>query len=328
MIVLRYFRHIGPSALFAVFFGALLLRLPSLFFAGANPEPVSGVVFEAFFNTMRQWSWLSLLIGFLVVFSQAMLFNRLCNEHDVLYTPTFMPAWFYILASSVFPENLHVNPLMVSNYFIIGAFAFLFRMHQSEQSPKLLFYAAALLSLGSLFVTEYLGAPILLLIATIIFKNVGLRDLLAIITGTLIPLGMIWSFHYLNNQHFDFPIPKYTLNIKVDKAILRYIALTFFFLLAFSGLLKSGLHYFKNNIKTRRINLVSIAFFAFAVFIALLQYDHLRLYITIANCGLALFAGYFLLGEKGQRIKGVLHTILLILLVLSLYGEPIKDWLF
>jgi len=325
--MLRYFRHIGPSAVFAVFLGAAILRIPAVFVYEANPEPMMGVVFESFFNSVRQWQWLSLLMGFLVIFSQAILFNRLCNEHDVLYTATFMPAWLFVLANSIFPENLHFNPLMVSNYFIIGAFSFLFRMHQSDQSPKLLFYAAALLSLGSLFVTEYLGAPLLLLVATIIFKNVGLRDLLAIITGTLIPLGMIWSFHYLNDQQFDFPIPKYNLNIKLDKAILRYVALTFFFFLAFSGMLKSGLHYFKNNIKTRRINLVSIAFFVFAILIALIQYNQLRLYVTIANCGLALFAAYFLLGDKGLRLKGLLHTILLVLLLLSLYGESLKDWL-
>jgi len=326
--MLRYFRHIGPSAVFAVFFGALLLRLPALFTITASPETLNGVVFEPFFNTVRQWPWLSLLLGFLVVFSQAMLFNRLCNLHDVLYTPTFMPAWFFILANSIFPENLHINPLMVSNYFIIGSFAFLFRMHQSDQSPKLLFYAAALLSLGSLFVTEYLMASLLLLIATIIFKNVGFRDLLAIVTGTLIPLGMIWSFYYLNNQHFDFPIPKYNLKIKFDTAVLRFIALTYFFALAFSGLLKSGLHYFKNNIKTRRINLVSVTFFVFAIFIMLLKIDHLRLYTTITNCGLALFAGYFLLGEKGLRLKGLLHSILILLLLLSLYGDRLRDWLF
>ncbi|NBP04972.1 MAG: hypothetical protein EBV15_01960 [Bacteroidetes bacterium] len=325
--MLKYFKHIGPSAVFTVFIGALILRIPAFTLTASSPEPLNGVVFEHFFNSVRQWPWLSLSLGFLVVFTQAMMFNRLCNEHDVLYTPTFMPAWLFILANSIFPENLHINPLMVSNYFVIGAFAFLFRMHQSERSPTLLFYASALLTLGSFFVTEYLGAPLILLIATVIFKNVGPRDLLAIITGTLIPLGMIWSFHFLTNQQFDFPIPKYNLNIKLDKAILRYVAMTFFFLLTFSGIIKSSLHYFKNNIKTRRINLVSITFFAFAIFIALIKYDHLRYYITIANCGLALFAGYFLLGEKGQRIKGFLHSVLLLLLILSLYGEPLKNWL-
>lgn len=326
--MLKYFKHIGPSAAVAVLSGALLLRIPAILFANTTPEPLGGVVFEHFFNSVRQWPWLSLTLGFLVVFTQAMMFNRLCNEHDVLYTPTFMPAWLFILANSIFPENLHINPIMVSNYFIIGAFAFFFRMHHSDRSPTLLFYAAALLTLGSFFVTEYLGAPLVLLVATIIFKNVGLKDLLAIITGTLIPIGIIWSFHFLSNRHFNFPIPKYTLNITLDKSLLRYVALTFFFLLAFSGIIKSGLHYFKNNIKTRRINLISVALFAFAVFIALLKYEHLRHYVTISNCGLALFAGYFLMGEKGQRLKGMLHNILWILLVLSLYGEPLKDWLF
>lgn len=325
--MLKYFKHIGPSAVFAVFVGALLLRIPAVAFTVSSPEPLNGVVFGHFFNAVRQWPWLSLLLGFLVVFTQAMIFNKLCNEHDVLYTHTFMPAWLFILSNSIFPENLHINPLMVSNYFVIGAFVFLFSMHQSDRSPTLLFYAAALLTLGSYFVTEYLGAPIMLLVATIIFKNVGPRDLLAIITGTLIPLGMIWSFHFLTDQPFDFPIPKYNLNIKLDKAFMRYVAMTFFFLLTFAGLLKSGLNYFKNKIKTRRINLVSIAFFAFAIFIILIKYDHLRHYITIANSGMALYAAYFLLGEKGQRIKGLLHSILLILLLLSLYGNQLKDWL-
>jgi hypothetical protein len=325
--VLKYFQHIGPSAAFALFIGALLLRIPAFYFHTADLEPVRDVVFESLFNAIRQNHGLSLTLGFVVVFLQAIFFNRLCNRHDVLYTPTFMPAWLFVLANSIFPENLHLNPLMFSNFFVIGAFAFLFQLHQTQNSPTMLFYAAALLSIGSLFVTEYLGAPLVLLVATIIFKNVGLRDLLAIITGTLIPLGMIWSFHYLSNQHFDFPVPRYSLKITLDSGILRYLSLPFIFLLAFSGLLKSSIHYFKNNIKTRRINLISVVFFVFAVFIALIRYDHLRLYFTIADAGLALFAGYFLLGEKGRILKGLLHSLLLLLIVVSLYGEAIRAWL-
>jgi hypothetical protein len=65
----------------------------------------------------------------------------------------------------------------------------------------------------------------------------------------------------------------------------------------------------------------------FAVFIALIRYDHLRLYFTIADAGLALFAGYFLLGEKGRILKGLLHSLLLLLIVVSLYGEAIRAWL-
>jgi hypothetical protein len=43
---------------------------------------------------------------------------------------------------------------------------------------------------------------------------------------------------------------------------------------------------------------------------------------------LALFAGYFLLGEKGLRLKGLMHSILILLLLLSLYGDRLRDWLF
>lgn len=325
--MLKYFQHIRPSAILTILLGAALLRLPALYWLPESPPALNGVFLQDMFSAIAAQPVLSILLGYLAVVLQALILNRLCIMHDVLYVHTYMPAWLFVLANCVFPENLGFNPVMVSNFFVLGAMSFLFRLYQSDDSAILIFYAAFLFSLAAMFVTELLAAPLLILAVNIIFKNVSLRDLLAIATGALLPLGMIWGISWMAGQDFSFPVPKYNLRLRIDMSLLRYLSLVMLFLLSAAGLFKSSLNYLKNNIKTRRINLLFVSLLAFSLLIVLVRYTNIKIYYPLACIPLALFAGYFLLGNKGRRIKEFLHFTLLLLLIFSLYGNHLPSLL-
>lgn len=308
-----------------VFLGAALLRLPAIYFQPEQTPALNGVFLEHLFSAIQSRPVLAVSLGFLAIVLQALIFNRICISHDVLYIHTYMPAWLYVLASSIFPENLLFNPVMAGNFLVLGAMAFLFRIYQSDDSPILLFYAAFLFSLASLFITEYLAAPLLLLAVNIIFKNVTLRDLLAIVTGTLLPLGMLWSVMWMAGEAFTFPSPRYNLQIRFDASLLRYVSLLLLVIIAAAGVIKSSLNYLKNNIKTRRISLLFVVMLAFTVLIVLVRYTYLKIYFPVTSIPVALFAGYFLMGSKGTRIKEMLHFALLLLLLFSLYGNYLRQ---
>lgn len=325
--MLKHFQHIRPSAVIALFIGTALLRLPALWLIEVPVVTDSGIM-NGFFTGLHSQPVLSMLLSFALLFIQALLFNRLCIEHDVLYAHSFLPAWLFVLGNSIFPEMLLVNPILVGNFLVLWALSFVLGFYRAVDGSVVLFYTAALFSLSSLFIVEYITAPILLVVFTIIFKNVKVRDLLAIVSGAFIPFIFIWSAVWMFDMTFQLPSTEYSLSLSAFKDdLFHFAAVLTMLLLVFLGLAKTSINYFKNNIQTRRVSMLFISYLVFTALIVIIRFNKIDQSFHIAAPGLSLFSGYFLLGNKGKNSKEFLHFILLLTIVVSLYSSALKPLL-
>lgn len=318
--MLRIFQNIRPiSALYVLIVG-LLLRLPALLFGEINGANSDLLLVNGIFDFINQNFTVSVLVGLLVIFIQSLLFNRLCIEHDVIYMHSYMPAYFYMLLSSVYPENLLFNPVMLINFAIILCFTFLFQLYRGTDSAKLLYYAALFLGSISVVMPVYYSGLVFLLIGTIIFKNITLKDTLGAISGYAFPAIMVWGIFYLIGMEYGFPKFEYGIKLKFTKNLNSYMAVGVLLLIAVFGLFKSAINYNKNNIKTRRITLLMVAYLAFSVLIILVKLEYFRLFFPVLTISLATPVAYFLLGNKQRRWKEFANYILIASVLYSLYG--------
>lgn len=322
--MLRLLQHIRPSAPAFLLLFTLALHIPSFLTLPPAGEIPQRVFMYSMFSSVQAIPVLSMSIALFLVVIQALLFNRLCIQHDVLYVHTYMPAWLFVIANSLFPANLYFSPVLISNFFVLGAMSLLFHLHNAVSTGTMLFYAATFFSLSTLFVTEYLGAPLFLVMATIIFKNISVRDIIAIITGAIFPFGVIAGISYIGGTGFTFPLPKYNISIDLKESLLSILPYLVLVALGLAGVFKNLGNYTKNNIKTRRISLLLILMFAVQLVFLLIRYDNLQGLSPLTAFPMALFAGYFLLGNKTRRIKEFLHYVVLAVTVISLYFP----WLF
>jgi len=317
--MLKYFQHIRPSAVIALLVGTVVLRLPAIWLIENAGLQVSGAM-SSFFNSFNAQPIASILVSAAIVFIQALLFNRLCIEHDVLYAHSFMPAWMFLLCNSLFPEMLFITPALIGNFLVLWALSFVLGFYRAADGSLVLFYTAALFSLSSFFIVEYITTPLLLVVFTIIFKNVKVRDLLAIVSGSIVPFIFVWAAGQIFDLQFQFPTQGYNLSLTQFKFdIIHLAALLPLFFLVLPGLAKTSLNYFKNNIQTRRVSLLFISFLVFTTLILVIRLNQIKYSLHIAAPALSLFAGYFLLGNKGKNSKEFLHFILLATIVISLY---------
>jgi hypothetical protein len=54
-----------------------------------------------------------------ITFIQAILFNRIINNHGLLAKPSYLPALLYITASSLFLQFLILSPPLICNFLLI-----------------------------------------------------------------------------------------------------------------------------------------------------------------------------------------------------------------
>lgn len=323
--MLKIFENIRPvSAIYILVFG-LLLRVPSLILGPQGEEiTFDPAILRGFFNLVNKNYAVSVLVGLFVIFIQSIWFNRLCIDHDVIYTHSYLPGYFFMLANSLFPESLVVNPVMLMNFSVIASFTYLFRLHHSINSAGNIYYASLFMGLASLIMPLFYSGTVFLVVAIMAFKNINLKDLLAILTGYIFAGMIAAGSYYIAGTQYHFPRIDYQLNLQFGRAEESWAVLSIAMILGAAGLAKTFINYSKNNIKTRRIALLMSAYLAFAVFLILFNSSqYILLFPLLAPC-LGVLMAYFLIGKRQRRGKEFLHYILLLAILWSLYSKSLN----
>jgi hypothetical protein len=319
--LLRLFQNIRPVSALLVLIIGLGLRLPAFFLSGPREHHFDLQMAQGFFSYINQNYVVSVIIGLIIVFIQSVWFNRLCITHDVIYAHTWLPAYFYMLVSSVYLENLVFNPVMLINFAILLCFTFLFQLYQSFNSSQILYYSGLFLGAVSVAMPIFYTGIIFLIVGTIIFKNITLKDLLGILSGYIFPAIVTAGIYFLAGSQYHFPDFNYKLDFRFGTSLSAYPAVLGITFLTIAGLMKTVVNYSKNNIKTRRITLLLVSFLVFGQMIIFFKMQEFRLFFPLLTIGFATQLAYFLLGSKNRRWKELIHYLLLAALFYSLYGE-------
>lgn len=322
--MLRIFQNIRPASALWVLLVGLLMRLPLLLMGNVHHENMSLNIMQNFFTFVNQNDYIAILGGLLLVFLQSIVFNKLCIDHDVLYHHSYLPAYFFMLMNSVYKVNLFLNPMMFVNLFVLMALLSMFRMYQSGNSSVILFYTALFFGCASLLLPIMYSGIVFLIAGTIIFKNITIKDLLALFSGYTLPALMLWGILFLFGYHYVLPEIRYSMEFKLSTEISIYISLLIIVFITTMGLLKNVVNYTKNNIKTRRISLFMIAHLAFSAIVVLSRFAEFTFYFPLMAFTISILISYFMLGSKGRRLKEFLHYILLLSILFSIYYDQIQ----
>jgi hypothetical protein len=321
--VLKLFQNIRPSSILLVFIAGLLLRVPILISGNGVNSYLSLNAMSGFFRFANQNLYVSVLLALVLVFVQSLIFNKLCIDHDVIYVHSYLPAYFFMIFNSIFIENLFINPIMFVNLFVLFSLLSMFRLYREQNASVILFYTALFYGTASLISPIMYSGFIFIVIGTIAFKNISIKDILSIISGYALPILLLWGVQSISGNPFLLPRINYVFNFALGSQIQNYIIVFYILAICAAGLIKTTFNYTKNNIKTRRISLLMAANLAFSIIIVLLRLNEYQLYFPLLAFALSIQFAYFLLGKKGRLGKEYLHYFLLAIIIYSLYGETI-----
>ena len=321
--MLRLLQNIKPSSALWVLLLGFLLRTPFVYLYPTSPPVFDSPFLPDFFRWIAQNPLWNNLGATTLVCLAALLLNRVCINQDVIYTHSYLPAWFYVLTSSMIPEQLNLHPLLFANVFILIGFNFLFSLFLYEGPSVLIYLTAMSFGAAAMFRLQLLALLLFLLGAIILMKRITLKDLLATLLGIMMPVYLLLSFWYLfgsatgNSLRF-FPGGIASTNGNIFGLWPYLLCL----LLVFLSFFKVFANFFKNNIRTRRINQVLIFFFAYClIFILFGGTGRLNIDISLLFIPTAVFIAYLLVGSKLMRIKSVTNLLLLFSILISLYGS-------
>jgi len=327
--VLQSLHNIKPQSALKVVAFALLLRTPMAFLpAGKAGELIYNTpFFPELFAHLAGMPLLNNLLATFLVSAAALLLNRICISQDVIYSHSYLPAWFYILISSLDPWQYSVHPVMISNLLILVGFQYLFSLFLYEGPSGLIYLTGVCFGAASVFRIQLVVLVFFMLGAIILMKRITLRDAMASLLGMAMPIYLLLGIRYVGQV--PLPLGADVVQTGAMQSALNQLSVIWpiliVYLLVLFSFIKVAGNYYKNNIRTRRINQVLVFYTIYQTLVLLLlQGKTIRVDISLIFAPAAVYIAYLLIGHKYRFYKEGCNLLLIAVAIAGAYGSTIS----
>ncbi len=303
---------------------AFLLRLPEFIsphtYSFIQTAPFSRIFF-AFYDSIPETQFWSVVTATLLVASQAMLINYIVVRHGILYKDTYLPGLMFVVLSSFYPQQAELTPHLVANLFIMLLFLRLCYLYESPNPLLLVFDAGLYLAIALLFDYDLSIFLPFILISVVIFTSFNPRYLLVSLLGIAVPLYFTVSFFYLTDNVDELIV---YVRQSFEKTMLKPAISEYEFLLpyivvvpvAFFSTVNLQQHFFRNKVKTRRILQCIGLMFLFGVLGLFIENTNFVYALYYLNIPLCIVMAYFFISDKKYLLK---EAIFLLLIMFNFY---------
>ena len=195
-ILLRFFRNTQAISLVALLVLLLALRIPVLFvdipFSEVSPMPISSLIF----SLIPKQAWFYKLLSLFLVGFQAIYFNKIMVSQQIIDRNSFLPAFFYVLLSSIIPEMHMLHPALFANSFLLLALQKIHGLYQFKKAQFRIFDAGFYIGLAILCSVPATWYVAVLIVGLTSYQIAGFKYHIISLLGVLCPIYLwaVWVF--------------------------------------------------------------------------------------------------------------------------------------
>lgn len=153
-----------------------------------------------FLHPLNLWPGVYSLISYLLLYSQALLLNRVCNAQKMMAKPSYLVAMSYMLTTSLIVEwNYFSAPLLI-NSLLIWLFYRLNTLYNSPRPGSVVFNAGLIMGFITLLYQPAIVFVLFLMFAVFIVRPFRIKEWLIGLLGVTAPYYFLGLLLFLTNQ--------------------------------------------------------------------------------------------------------------------------------
>jgi hypothetical protein len=240
----------------------------------------------------------NVFIAAIIVYIQAIIFNRVVNNHALLAKPSFLPALLYITTASLFEPFLILSPVLVCNFLLILIMDKLMKIGKSPNAIMIMFDVGIFIALGTLIYFPFVVMLLLIWLSLLLYRSFSWREWVSGLAGFLVIMFFLAVFYYWNDKIGGFykiwlPLKnKFPSIFKIQyKDYLVLVPVSIMMVLAMIQLREN---FFRSFINTRKAFQMLFFMFIIAIF-SFYTKENFKLYhfLLCVPPGAVLLAYYF-----------------------------------
>ena len=143
---------------------------------------------------------LNIFIAAILIYIQAIIFNRVVNNHGLLNKPTFLPALLYITGASLFEPFLILSPTLICNFLLILVMDKLLRIGKSPGAIMIMFDIGVIIAIGTLIYFPFVVMLLLIWLSLLLYRSFNWREWVSGLIGFLSIFFFVAVFYYWNDN--------------------------------------------------------------------------------------------------------------------------------
>jgi hypothetical protein len=326
--VLSLFRNNSPFTVIILFIFALLVKFQVLLHP-VLPGAVDGhFVFKYIITALnvvfRDGAFAYTMLAIVILFMQSLYLKSISVRHKLFPRYTYVPAFIFLLLTSVYAPFNSFNETLLVNWFLMGAVDIMFGFTQTTQPRKLIFNASFLLSMAAIFQFTLLAYFFLLLVGMVMFRSFNFGEWSVALMGYATPPYFLACILFLVDRlglYAEWPHIGISITSNVVSVSYLVISIVGIFLLLVAGIFAMQKNVAMGNIYVRR-DWIAISFYLIiSVVVAIFTDSAIKSAWLIAMPALSIIISHALLLEKNKRFSNFIFYFAVFYLILCLWAS-------
>lgn len=323
--MLKTFKENNPYNTFLLFIYGFLLKL--VFFIHPTVPSIQktdGFLFEFIINKIaivgNGFPLIYPIIAYLLLFTQAISFNRLVAEHRLFFKSNYLTAMTYLLITSMFSDWNVLSAPLILNTLLIWVWSKMSGMYNNNNPKATLFNIGLVIGIATFFYFPSISFAVLIVFGLILTRPFRIAEWLIALLGIIAPYYFVLSIAYLNNSINKYPFPKFQFGYPI-------VYESNWVLGAIIGLLLTlfiGFFYVQKNllrqlVQTRKSWNLTTLYFLVAFIVPFINVTHSFSYWILCAVPLSAFiAGAFVYPQK-KAFPRILHWAMVLFVIAFSY---------
>lgn len=260
------------------------------------------------------------LITFILLYTQALSFNRLLNNRRLMQKPNYLPAMSYLLITSFFAEwNVLSAPLII-NSLLIWVWAKMSSLYNNQHAKSTLYNIGIVIGIATFFYFPSLAFTLLIIFALVITRAPRVAEWLIALLGIATPWYFLFAWLFLTNKLYSFQVP----GIVVDYPLFaqnnaRIIGIILILVAAIAGGFFVQLNLRRQLVQVRKSWGLTMLYLIVALFIPFINGTHNFQYWILASVPLSAFIACFFFYPTKRWITASMHWIMVAFVIYMTY---------
>ena len=214
------FKANNPNNNFLLFLYGLALKLP-LFLFPQLPKLQSsdGILYKSFAAWMTghfgKTPVVFSIISFILLFLQAVSFNKLVNDHRMLQRPNYLTGMSYLLITSLFSEWFALSAALITNTILIWVWSRLSTLHNNNAAKTTIFNIGLVIGLAAFFYQPSIVFVLLFIVGMAITRPFRLNEWLIGLVGILTSFYFFAAWLFISDKWKTYPLPRIQVSLPV-----------------------------------------------------------------------------------------------------------------
>ena len=251
------------------------------------------------------------IIAFILLYTQAISFNKLVNELRLMQKPNYLTGMSYLLVTSLFTEwNMLSAPLII-NTLLIWVWASMSGLHNDANPKRTLFNIGIAIGIATFFYFPSLAFAALIIFGLAIIRPFKLSEWTIALLGIATPYYFLLAWAFLTDKFKKYQFPGFAVTSpKFNQTTWSYAATVIVLFSCIAGFFFVQQNFRRQLIQARKSWNLIFLYLIVALFVPFINATHTFEYWILCAVPLSALLGAAFLYPSKKIIPLVLHWVM------------------